>query len=123
MLGPDAVIFEQPEVKKAMSAKRQLTLNWGKGYLTKADTPLTKKQKVGVSSKVGESSKEKHVCLECFRAFKKQPCVPIHFARAKLIDVFLHDSPNMANLALILITITVAAQFPNTYRNVNMLNT
>ena len=42
---------------------------------------------------------------------------------AKLIDVFLHDSPNMANLALILITITVAAQFPNTYRNVNMLNT
>ena len=66
-MGPDAVIFEQPEVKKATSAKRQLTLNWGKGYLTKADTPLTKKQKVGVSSKVGESSKgkEKHVCLEC----------------------------------------------------------
>ena len=42
---------------------------------------------------------------------------------AKLIYVFLHDSLNMANLALILITITVAAQFPNTYRNVNMLNT
>ena len=43
---------------------------------------------------------------------------------AKLIDVFLHDSPNMASLiALILITITVAAPFPNTYRNVNMLNT
>ena len=42
---------------------------------------------------------------------------------AKLIDVYLHDSPNMADLALVLITITVAAQFPNTYRNVNMLNT
>ena len=42
---------------------------------------------------------------------------------AKLIDVFLHDSLNMANLTLISITITVAAPFPNTYCNVNMLNT
>ena len=42
---------------------------------------------------------------------------------AKLIDAFLHDSLNMANLTLILITITVAAPFPNTYHNVNILNT
>ena len=34
---------------------------------------------------------------------------------AKLIDVFPHDSLNVVNLTLILITITVAAPFPNTY--------
>ena len=39
---------------------------------------------------------------------------------AKLIDIFLHGSLNMANLSLISITLIIVAPFCNTYHNVNM---